>query len=169
MNMRLPHKALVSCFICLAAILSAPAAWKLGDSLPDLRGQQLEGTLPDSLKGKVVLLDFWASWCMPCAESFPVLEEFHKQYQDQGLVILGINTDEKRGDMEKFLKKHPVSFTILRDAAQRLVAQADATTMPTSFLVGRDGKVRFMHAGYHGQASKKEYISEIESLLKEKP
>jgi len=149
-----------------AVIFSAHAGWKVGDPLPNLRAQQLEGELPDSVKGKVVLVDFWASWCGPCAESFPVMEELHKRYQDQGLVILAINTDEKRANMEKFLKKHSTSFIVVRDAAQKLVSQADAVTMPMSFLVDREGKVRFVHDGFRGNETKKKYITEIESLLK---
>ena len=86
--------------IALAMILSnapndARAALNVGDMLPDLAGFKLEGKLPASLKGKVVILDFWASWCVPCAESFPVMEELQNQFKDRGLVIMwGAFTDD---------------------------------------------------------------------------
>jgi thiol-disulfide isomerase/thioredoxin len=150
-------------------LFTAPAALKVGNTLPDLAGFKLEGTLPGSLKGKVVILDFWASWCGPCAESFPVMDELQKKYQDQGLVILAVSVDEKAGKMEAFLKKNPVSFTVVRDANQKLVATAEPETMPTSFVIDRTGKVRFLHNGFHGSATRKEYIEQIESLLKATP
>ena len=173
MNTLLPERmgrfaaALVG--VLTLSLVVAQAGWKVGDVLPDLAAQKLEGKLPDSLKGKVVLVDFWASWCVPCAESFPALEELHQRYKDRGLVILAVSTDEERAKMEKFLKKHPVTFAVVRDAGQKLVAQADVSTMPTSFLVDAEGKVRFIHAGFHGEKTRKQYAEEIESLLKTKP
>lgn len=169
MNMPLSKKIIALGALCCTALFSAHAGWKIGDAIPDLAAQQLEGKLPDSFKGKVVLVDFWASWCAPCAESFPVMEALHKRYQNQGLVILAVSTDEKRANLDKFLKKHAVTFAVVRDASQKLVAQADVVTMPMSFLVDRDGKVRFIHDGFRSSETKTKYIAEIESLLKDKP
>jgi peroxiredoxin len=97
------------------------------------------------------------------------MEKMHQTFKEQGLVVIAVNTDEKRTAMEKFLKKRAISFTVVRDAAQKLVALADAPTMPTSYLVGRDGKVRFVHTGFQSADTPKKYTAEIESLLKEKP
>jgi thiol-disulfide isomerase/thioredoxin len=138
---------------------------KVGDTLPDLTAVNLEGKLPDTLKGKVVLLDFWASWCDPCKESFPAMEELEKQYGPRGLVIIAVNVDENQSDMQDFLKTHNASFTVVRDAKQKLVAAAGIATMPSSFLVDSSGTVRFVHAGFHGEQTKKEYRQEIEALL----
>jgi thiol-disulfide isomerase/thioredoxin len=146
--------------------LSSHATLKSGDALPDLSQLKLEGKLPDSLKGKVVLLDFWASWCEPCKASFPVMEELQKRYGPQGVVVIAVNVDEKASDMQEFLKKNTASFTVLRDAAQKLVAEAGISTMPSSFLIDREGKVRFVHTGFRGDETKKKYEQEIESLLK---
>lgn len=156
--------------IALAALLAgnfftAQAALKVGDSLPDLASFQLEGQLPGSLKGKVVVLDFWASWCLPCAESFPVLDELQKKYGDR-LVVLAVNVDDKKAKMDKFMARHAVSFTVVRDAQQKLVAAAEPQTMPTSFILDGEGKVHFIHKGFHGEETRKQYVSEIESLLK---
>ena len=147
------------------AVVSANAALKVGDTLPDLAGFKLEGKLPDSLKGKVVILDFWASWCLPCAESFPAMDELQKKYAGR-LVVLAVNVDEKAADMETFLKKHPVSFTVVHDSEQKLVAVVSPETMPTSFVIDGDGRVRFLHNGFHGESTRKEYAGEIETLLK---
>lgn len=161
-------KALLLVFMFAAAMgLPALAAdLKVGDALPDLAPMKLEGKLPDTLKDKVVLLDFWASWCDPCKESFPAMDELQKKYAAQGLVIIAVNVDEKKQDMEDFLKGKNASFSIVRDAAQKLVAKAGIATMPSSFLFDRTGKIRFTHAGFHGEETKKQYAQEIESLLK---
>lgn len=160
-----PLKKIALATLLAGTIFTANAALKVGDALPDLAGFKLEGKLPDSLKGKVVLLDFWASWCLPCAESFPVMDELQKKYGDR-LVIIAVNVDEKAANKDLFLKKHPVAFTIVRDTEQKLVASVSPETMPTSFLIDGDGKVRFLHNGFHGEETRKQYISEIESLLK---
>ena len=152
-----------------ATIFTASAALKIGDTLPDLNGFKLEGPLPKSLKGKVVILDFWASWCGPCAESFPVMDELQQKYRDQGLVILAVSVDEKAGKMEGFLKRNPVSFAVVRDGDHKLVANVTPQTMPTSFIIDRQGKVRFVHNGFHGSTTRKQYIEQIESLLKATP
>ena len=144
----------------------AAAGFKSGSTLPDLTGFKLEGKLPADLKDKVVLLDFFASWCEPCKASFPVMEQLHKQYGPKGLVIIAVNVDEVKGDMEAFLKKNQVTFTVVRDGGQRLVEQAGIATMPTSFLVGRDGKIVSVHSGFKGEETRKKYAQEIEGLLK---
>lgn len=161
-------KKIVAALLTAGMFLSAQAALKVGDSLPDLATFKLEGKLPDSLQGKVVIVDFWASWCQPCAKSFPVLEELQKKYGDK-LVIIGVCMDEKAANMEKFLAKHPVSFVIVRDAGQKLAAAAEPATMPTSLICDSAGKVRFVHNGFHGEETRKAYIQEIEALLKGTP
>ncbi len=152
-----------------AGILPARAGLKAGDAFPDLAAQKLEGKLPEALKGKIVLVDFWASWCGPCAQSFPAMEELHKRYKERGFVILAVSVDEQAADLQAFLKKRPVSFAVVRDAEHKLVTAADVSAMPTSFLLDAKGKIRFVHTGYHGDATKKQYAEEIEALLKEKP
>ena len=143
------------------------AELKKGDKLPDLSAYKLEGTVP-KLQGQVVLLDFWASWCDPCKASFPEMEKLHKAYGSRGLTILAVSVDEKRANMERFLKTNKISFATVRDAEQKLVAAADVQTMPTSFLIDRAGKIRVIHNGFRGEQTVKEYRQEIEQLLSEK-
>ena len=168
MNTSLLKKLAVATLLA-GTLFTAPAALKVGDTAPDLAGFKLEGPLPGSFKGKVVIMYFWASWCGPCAESFPVMDELQKKYQDQGLVIVAVSVDEKAAKMESFLKKNPVSFTVVRDAEHKLVATVEPPTMPTSFIIDREGKVRFLHSGFHGATTRKEYVEQIESLLKATP
>jgi len=149
----------------LGCTLATTRALNVGDPFPDLKNFGLEGTLPD-MAGKVVLVDFFASWCGPCKASFPAMEELRKKYADKGLVIVAVNLDQKKEDMEEFLKKYHVDFPIVRDAANKLVSQVKIATMPSSFLVDKDGKVRAVHKGFRGEETKKKYAEEIDGLLK---
>src|SRR4029434_8177711 len=106
-----------------------------------------DGSLPN-LKGKVVYLDFWASWCGPCKASFPVLNKWQQQFAAKGFTVLGVSVDEKATEMVQFLKSVPASFPVVRDATQKLVARADVKAMPTSFLIDRKGTIRHVHQGF---------------------
>ena len=163
-NRRLP-----GVIVALAACLAGPvmAGWQTNSPMPSLGGFDLEGKVPGDLAGKVILLDFWASWCGPCKASFPVLEAVHGRLAAKGLVVIGVNMDEKSAAMKKFTAAHPVSFPVVRDQRQRLVKAADVQAMPTSFIVDRRGVIRFIHAGFHGESTARQYDSEIEQLLAE--
>jgi thiol-disulfide isomerase/thioredoxin len=156
----------------LAAMLmmlpvAACAELKAGDDSPDLTSFGLEGKLPDTLKGQVILLDFWASWCGPCQGSFQAMDALHKAYAGRGLTIVAVSVDEKREDAQRFAATAKTSFAIVRDAHHKLVAAADIRAMPTSILIDRSGKVRFVHAGFDRERTPGEYAREIEQLLQE--
>jgi thiol-disulfide isomerase/thioredoxin len=161
------HRQWVLGLMTALAVSTALAGWQAGTTLPNLAACKLEGTLP-AMAGKVVLLDFWGSWCGPCKASFPALDELQKRYARQGLVVLAVNLDEKPEAMEKFLKENPVSFAVVRDPTHTLVEQADVQSMPSSFVIDRTGKVRFAHTGFRGAKSIAEYQTQIESLLQAK-
>jgi thiol-disulfide isomerase/thioredoxin len=152
--------------ICAGAVIAAKNQLKVGDEFPNLAKFQLDGKLPETLPGKVVIVDFWASWCGPCKASFPVMEQLYQRYGKDGLVIIAVNLDDNRADMEGFLKKNPVSFAVVRDANKQLVSQVDIGSMPTSFVLDGAGMVRSMHNGFRGEESRKKYVQEIEDLLK---
>jgi thiol-disulfide isomerase/thioredoxin len=156
----------LGCALVLACLSNAMAGLKPGDAFPDLSGFKLEGKLPEATKGKVVLVDFWASWCGPCQKSFPAMEELHKRYVERGLVIIAVNVDEDRSNMEDFLKKNAATFVVVRDGNQKLVEKTGIASMPSSFLIDREGKVRYTHTGFLGAETKKKYEEEIEALLK---
>ena len=139
---------------------------KAGDTFPVLAKENLEGRLPD-LQGKVVLVDFWASWCGPCKASFPALKEIHEKYSSQGLTIVAVSIDESKDDMLGFLKKTAAPFVAVRDAKGTLAEKLDIQSIPTSFLLDRSGKILMVHSGYGGDATKKQYIQEIEAALKQ--
>jgi thiol-disulfide isomerase/thioredoxin len=149
-------------FTASSLVLAAPP--KVGDSFPKLADYTLEGTLPD-LAGKVVLVDFWASWCGPCRHSFPALQEIHQKYKDQGVVVLGISLDEDKSDMEGFLKKSKTDFAIVRDPKGKLAEKLDVNSIPTSYLIDKSGKIVAIHSGYGGDATKRQYVAEIEKQL----
>jgi len=154
---------LTTLLLTASVLLAAPL--KPGDSFPDLSQFGLEGSLPE-MKGKIVLVDFFASWCGPCKESFPAMQELHKKFAGKDFIILAINLDKKKEAMDDFLKNHPADFAIVRDAANKLVSAVKIPTMPTSFLLDREGKVHSMHRGFKGEETRKNYFEEIEALLK---
>lgn len=151
--------------LALSATAVQAKGLKVGDTFPDIAQAGLEGAAPD-LKGKVYLVDFWASWCGPCKKAFPVLVELQKKYASQGFTIVGISIDEDKSDMDKFLKKNPVPFPILRDAeGKKLGEKVEVQGVPTSYIVGADGKVISVHEGFEGDKSRKAYEKEIEEAL----
>ena len=157
--------AAVGCGLSVAAPLAWAAGLQPGDTLPDLKSLQLEGNLPD-LSGKVVHLDFWASWCVPCRQSFPVLENLHKTYGSKGYVLIGVSMDEKQADMERFLKKNPVTFATVRDAQEKLAAKVRPPGMPTSYFFGADGRLDSVHPKFEGESTRKKYVEIVERLIK---
>ena len=102
----------------------------------------------DQYAGKVVVLDFWASWCVPCRRSFPWLNTMHAKYADEGLVIVGVNLDIERADAERFLEEYPARFAIVYDEKQELARQYEVVAMPSSYVIGRDGRVIARHMGF---------------------
>ena len=139
---------------------------KPGDPFPDLTRFPLEGKLPEDLKGQVRVVDFWASWCAPCKDTFPAMEELYVRFQKQGLVILAINVDKSRTAMTEFLKDHPVTFTVLRDARKELVSKLRLPSLPSTFILDREGRVHSVCKGFRNAESRRKAVKEIEELLK---
>lgn len=158
--------------VLLLASLSARADLKVGDTFPDLAAADVVGISGGALPvtaGQVVLVDFWASWCAPCKASFPALGKIHADFAPRGLVLAAVSIDEKPAAAAAFVKKLSPPFAPLHDRAQKLVSQVGVPTMPTSYLVDRTGKIRFIHDGFHGEATDRQLRHEIETLLAEKP
>jgi peroxiredoxin len=119
-----------------------------------------------SLKGQVVMLNFWASWCSPCRDEMPLLESMHKRYSKQGFALLGVNVEAETADAEKVLKKLTVSFPILWDKESKVSQLYNVSTMPFSVFIDRRGNVRYVHRGFKA-GDENEYLNQIRALLKE--
>jgi thiol-disulfide isomerase/thioredoxin len=146
-----------------------PAAWGADvKAAPDVSLQTEQGA-PARLaafKGKVVLVDFWASWCVPCKTSFPALEALHREFAPRGLAVLAVNLDEHRKDADGFLSAHPHTMPVLFDPAGAGPTAFGVKGMPTSFLIDRAGIIRFSHMGYTANIGQ-QYRQEIDLLISE--
>lgn len=111
-------------------------------------------------KGKLVYLDFWASWCIPCRKSFPWMNKIHEKYQKQGLEVIAVNLDKDSQLVSQFLKKYPALFKIAYDSSGNTAEQFHVKGMPTSFLISRDGKLISVHMGF-----RKKDMAKLENLI----
>lgn len=93
------------------------------------------------LKGKVVYMDFWASWCPPCKQSFPDLNELHEELKDQGFSVVAVNLDAQKQDAEDFLAEHPVTFEIAYDATGDCPRNFNVMAMPSAFIIDKKGTI----------------------------
>lgn len=118
----------------------------------------------DAYRGKVVLLDFWASWCAPCRSSFPWMNEMQDKYGDDGLVVIAVNLDNERGEAAGFLEQNPAGFEIAYDPERSMARAFGVDSMPNSFLIDRSGRVRAQHRGFR-VADQAAYESAIIELL----
>lgn len=150
----------LSSFSALALDVGQPAP---EFSLPTLSKDQ--ATSLSQFKGKVVYLDFWASWCAPCRTSFPLLNKLHEKLKAQGFEVVAINQDEEKANAEKFMKEVPVSFTILRDADGSWANKYSIESMPTSFILDKQGVIQKVHKGFASDDIK-ELEQKITELLK---
>ncbi|PKI13185.1 TlpA disulfide reductase family protein [Colwellia sp. 12G3] len=115
-------------------------------------------------KGKVVYVDFWASWCVPCRKSFPWMNAMQVEHQEQGLVVLSINLDAQAALAEKFLLETPANFAIIYDEKGLLAKKFKLKGMPSSYLFDRQGKLISAHSGFNGK-KQQTYEHEIEQAL----
>lgn len=151
----------------LSPLSHAGSAVGAGDAFPPLRQAELVGqTLPPTA-GKVLLIDFWASWCAPCKASFPAYARLNAEFAPRGLVIVAVGEDRVPAAYASFVAKLKPPFCVVRDSDQGLVAEVQVPTMPTSYLVDREGRTRYLHPGFHGADTERALRTEIEALLAE--
>lgn len=135
---------------------------------PDFTLQSRDGKnvrLSD-LRGQVVLLNFWASWCGPCRQEMPILDDIHKRYQSLGFSVLGVNLDAKSKKAIDYLKDTPVTFPVLYDPKGDVSGQYGVQAMPSTVIIDKDGNVRFLHEGFKS-GYEDDYKKQIKSLLRE--
>jgi thiol-disulfide isomerase/thioredoxin len=167
------HKTLTrrGAFVAFAAVTlafgSSVHGGEAGRPAPNCRLTSLGAEQEQELhqyRGKVLYVDFWASWCAPCAQSFPFMNDLAGDLQSDGLRILAVNLDENRDDAQAFLTQRPANFIVLADADGQCAREFGVQAMPSSYLVDRQGVVRHVHRGFRsGEA--REFRSLVEQLL----
>jgi cytochrome c biogenesis protein CcmG, thiol:disulfide interchange protein DsbE len=168
--MKMPFISIAGLAVTLSILLppAAPGASPVAPGQPappvDLVTADGQPVSLAALRGKVVLVDFWASWCGPCAAAFPALEDLFQEYRTRGFEVMAVNLDEKRADAARFLSARPHAMTVVFDPGGKSARAFGLEGMPTSYLVGRDGTVRYVHTGY-SQGAMENYRREIEQLL----
>jgi len=120
----------------------------------------------DELRGQVVLVNFWATWCGPCREEMPHLNVLYEKYRKSGFVLLGVNVDDDPKTALATAAKLNVSFPVLLDTDKKVSKLYDLNTMPSTVVIDRDGKMRFLHRGYRA-GTEGDYEQQIRGLLKE--
>jgi len=146
------------------ALLSMPFLSSANQLKPlDFNGYEFSSNQKIQLsdyKGKIVYLDFWASWCPPCIKSMPFMETLHQKYPIDEFKIIAINIDENKSEANDFLKKHPISYLNLYDPEGDIGKTLKVKNMPTAFLIDRDGNILFKHSGFD-----QKYASKLEKVI----
>lgn len=157
-------------FLLLLQSTAVGAGW-MKSPAPDFTLEDKDGKSVSlsSYKGRVVFIDFWASWCAPCKKEFPELNSFMARYDPSDVVALAVNIDKKRAHADDFLKKVGglnKNLIVLYDPASTVIPLYKARAMPTSFIIDSDGLIRHVHFGYNKNDPEK-WIKEVDALLSE--
>jgi len=137
--------------LSLVVASAATGAVRIGEEVPSVSLPNIMGANEvslSSLRGKVVYVDFWASWCSPCRLSFPQLEALHREFNTRGFEVFAISVDREIADARGFLEEMPVSYTVLHDDQASTPRNFGVLGMPTGYLIDRSGTVRWVHAGF---------------------
>ena len=143
------------------------SAIELGDSAPDFTLKSLggENLRLEEYRGKVVLINFWASWCGPCRQEMPILDRIQQRYQGAGFEVLGVNVEGRDPKARRVAKELSVSFPLLFDESQAVSTDYDLQGMPFSVLIDRSGQVQYIHKGYK-PGDERNYIDRLKKLLR---
>jgi thiol-disulfide isomerase/thioredoxin len=162
----LRSRALLAIIAMLCAwLFSLPASAADSPTAPPLNLPADHGQMDlAALKGRVVYLDFWASWCGPCRKSFPWMSDMQARYGNQGLSVVAVNLDQDRALAARFLAAYPPGFTVAYDPQGVSAERYDVKGMPSSYLIDRDGRVHMRHVGFRAQDTG-QYETEIRALL----
>jgi thiol-disulfide isomerase/thioredoxin len=164
-SMRLLMPSLV---VALGLLIALPAlALDDGARAPEIGLKDIDGDVirMADLRGKVVLVDFWATWCGPCREELPFLEELQDRHEDEGFVVVGVNVDRDRRNMESFVRRLGLSFPNVYDGEHAVAGRYGPSSMPTSYLVDRQGVVRHIFRGFRA-ADATALERHVEALLR---
>jgi cytochrome c biogenesis protein CcmG/thiol:disulfide interchange protein DsbE len=139
----------------------------VGNPAPEFSLESMNGqgkVSMEGMKGKVVVVDFWATWCEPCKKSFPKLQALNVKYKASGLEIVGISEDDEKTGITEFGQTHGAKFALGWDEGKRIAEKWGPSSMPSSFIVDRKGIVKFVHLGYH-DGDEDEIEKQVKSLL----
>lgn len=168
MTMTRPIRPLLAALL-LAATCLADAATAVGANAPDFTLKTLAGPnlRLQEQRGKVVLVNFWATWCGPCRKEIPHLNRIADKYKSSGLVLLGVNVDDDVRNAAEVANKLKVSFPVLLDTDKSVSKLYDLNSMPSTLVIDRSGRVRYVHRGYQ-DGYENTYDQQIRELLKER-
>jgi cytochrome c biogenesis protein CcmG, thiol:disulfide interchange protein DsbE len=159
-------------FALILALSGAALAVEVGGAAPAVTFKPMaDSTAPASLaslKGSVVYVDFWASWCTPCLRSMPALRTLYGKHKDQGFVVVGVNKDVSPAEAERFLRRFPVSFPLVSDTDDSVAKAFDVKTMPSGYLIDRTGTVRQVLRGFTAE-TEVALSKQVADLLAAKP
>jgi thiol-disulfide isomerase/thioredoxin len=149
--------------LALGACGTAPAA-RLGSPAPDFTLQTVDGTPVQlaQLKGKPVWINFWATWCVPCREEMPAMQELFDAYRDHGLTIVAVNMEEDPATVRRWITSGNYGFTFVLDSEGQQVKRYNVKAAPTSYFVGRDGVIHDLKLG---QISRAEMVAKLDKLV----
>jgi cytochrome c biogenesis protein CcmG/thiol:disulfide interchange protein DsbE len=158
--------ALITAALTFTTFAPVALATGVGDTAPSflLPTAAGEPIALDKLKGRVVYVDFWASWCGPCRRSFPWMNEMQQKYGARGFTIVGVNVDKRRPDAERFLQQTPATFSIVYDEAGKTPEAYAVKGMPSSYLIDAAGKVVAVESGFRDE-QKATFEERIRALL----
>lgn len=165
MHVRKTFLGLVAGLLAMSSIASSGIE---GQPAPDfaLRSSSGANLRLSEYRGDVVMINFWATWCGPCRQEMPLLDELYTRYQRVGFNLLGVNIDDDSGRAMDMAKELGVSFPVLFDAQKEVSKLYAVEAMPVTVLVDREGTIRFVHHGYKPGYEEK-YLNQIRSLLRE--
>lgn len=146
-----------------SATVPQPTAQPSGQIAPDFTLTTLDGdtvSLSD-LRGKVVLVNFWASWCPPCVAELPTIHQFYQSHQADGFVVLAVNAQENRGTVSGFINQHGYTFPVLLDPDSVAADEYGIRALPTSFIVDKNGEIQYVHRGEIDTATLKEIVEPL--------
>jgi thiol-disulfide isomerase/thioredoxin len=154
--------------ISAAALPAALDSLRTGAPAPAFALQSNSGKAVNlaDLKGQIVLVNFWASWCGPCRKEMPILEQLNRQYRTKGVTLVGVNVEPDTAAAVDWLKATPVSFPILFDVDSKVSKLYQVEGMPNTVILDRTGRVRYIHRGY-SPGAENEYLNQIRALIRE--
>jgi len=154
--------------MALALMAGAAFAADAGGPAPSFTLSALTGQQAalSQYKGQVVMVNFWATWCGPCQQEMPLLDQMYKKYKPAGFTLIGVNVDKEAPAVKDLMSRKPVSFPVLLDPANQVSKAYHVDEMPSSVLIDRKGEIRYIHRGYR-PGDENEYQDRIRQLIRE--